>query len=416
MTVRTLVQPDRSVQSGSTYRDNIDNSIAVLAELGQAFAPHAKAVPDLTVLVDAGRMFSNTLVSQAQQTVSGFVATGANQRIDRIVLDPLTGSVTRVAGTQAASPVAPDIPPGKLPVAQVGPFTTSTTAINNGMITDERTADLVSGPRVTTKSVAGNGTVILTSSEQRCDVLILTGVLTGAKVVEVAAAIPWEWTIINQTTGNFTLTVRATGQTGVEIFQGRATPTVHNGTDVMKVGDDPPPGTLEDFAGGTVQAGRLACDGSNVSRTTFAALFNKIGTTHGSGDGSTTFTLPDRRRRVAVGSGGTGTSQLGNAVGNTGGAESRTIGTTNLPASGLSVPSLSVSASGSGSINIYDNAVETTVRVAAARKDADSPSGSQSVSVSVSGSTGTGTTGNMGSGTAFDEMQPSLVVLATIRT
>lgn len=53
-----------------------------------------------------------------------------------------------------------------------------------------------------------------------------------------------------------------------------------------------PPGVILDYAGGTVPTRFLACDGSAVSRTTYAALFAKIGTTYGAGDGSTTFNLP----------------------------------------------------------------------------------------------------------------------------
>lgn len=45
----------------------------------------------------------------------------------------------------------------------------------------------------------------------------------------------------------------------------------------------------------------LLCDGSAVSRTTYAALFAIIGTTYGVGDGSTTFNVPDLRERVPVG-------------------------------------------------------------------------------------------------------------------
>ncbi len=43
------------------------------------------------------------------------------------------------------------------------------------------------------------------------------------------------------------------------------------------------------------------CDGSAVSRETYAELFNVIGTSYGAGDGSTTFNLPDKRGRVSVG-------------------------------------------------------------------------------------------------------------------
>lgn len=43
------------------------------------------------------------------------------------------------------------------------------------------------------------------------------------------------------------------------------------------------------------------CDGSAISRTTYATLFTLIGTAFGSGDGSSTFNLPDMRRRVPIG-------------------------------------------------------------------------------------------------------------------
>ena len=43
------------------------------------------------------------------------------------------------------------------------------------------------------------------------------------------------------------------------------------------------------------------CDGSAISRETYAELFDVIGTSYGAGDGSTTFNLPDKRGRVSVG-------------------------------------------------------------------------------------------------------------------
>lgn len=53
--------------------------------------------------------------------------------------------------------------------------------------------------------------------------------------------------------------------------------------------------------------GFLLCNGSAVSRTTYADLFAKIGTTYGSGDGSTTFNLPNLTDRFIQGSGTAGT-------------------------------------------------------------------------------------------------------------
>lgn len=58
---------------------------------------------------------------------------------------------------------------------------------------------------------------------------------------------------------------------------------------------------------GTIAAvapnGWLICDGSAVSRTTYAALFALIGVTYGPGDGATTFNLPDFQGRVLAGLG-----------------------------------------------------------------------------------------------------------------
>ena len=58
-----------------------------------------------------------------------------------------------------------------------------------------------------------------------------------------------------------------------------------------------PTGTILPFAGTTVPTGFLLCNGALVSRTTYAALYAAIGTKWGSGDGSTTFKLPDLRKR-----------------------------------------------------------------------------------------------------------------------
>lgn len=63
------------------------------------------------------------------------------------------------------------------------------------------------------------------------------------------------------------------------------------------------PGTIIIWPGTTVPDGYLLCDGSEISRTTYAALFAVIGTTYGSGDSSGTFNLPDFQDRVIQGSG-----------------------------------------------------------------------------------------------------------------
>lgn len=64
-----------------------------------------------------------------------------------------------------------------------------------------------------------------------------------------------------------------------------------------------PAGAVMPFAMNSAPSGWLAADGSPVSRSTYATLFAAIGTTHGSGDGSTTFNLPDLRGIFVRGSG-----------------------------------------------------------------------------------------------------------------
>lgn len=56
-----------------------------------------------------------------------------------------------------------------------------------------------------------------------------------------------------------------------------------------------PVATVLPFVGDTAPAGYLLCEGASVSRTTYAALYAVVGNRHGSGDGSTTFKLPDYR-------------------------------------------------------------------------------------------------------------------------
>lgn len=64
-----------------------------------------------------------------------------------------------------------------------------------------------------------------------------------------------------------------------------------------------PIGSIFWYTSETIPLGCLLCDGSQVSRTDYSNLFNVIGVTFGTGDGSTTFTLPDLRASFIRGSG-----------------------------------------------------------------------------------------------------------------
>lgn len=102
-------------------------------------------------------------------------------------------------------------------------------------------------------------------------------------------------------------------------------------------------GDIKIWATDTLPTGYLWCNGAAVSRSTYATLLNKIGTTYGTGDGTTTFNVPDMCGRAPFGSDDMGgisakgrvTSAVsgidGTALGASGGSESVTLDGTTLP-------------------------------------------------------------------------------------
>ena len=136
MTVGTFTTPNFPTQDPATYKRNIDASFSAAKRFIDAFAPHAQTTPNLTVAVDPGFIFNGgTLTEVSTQNTSAVVASSRAgiTRIDRVVGDNLTGVVSVLTGTS----VAPALTAGKFPIAQIA-LTTSSTAITNAMITDER--------------------------------------------------------------------------------------------------------------------------------------------------------------------------------------------------------------------------------------------------------------------------------------
>lgn len=150
---------------------------------------------------------------------------------------------------------------------------------------------------------------------------------------------------------------------------------------------DSPIGQIITYGGTTPPHSTVACDGAAISRDVYFKLFEKIGTTWGVGDGSTTFNTPDTRRSVLVGSGGSGSGVLGNAVGDTGGSETFTQTISTLPS--------------------HTHTVTKTGDV--------SVEGSNDHFLDSDNQVGTVSTSSTGSGTPHTIMQPSAVVLHSIR-
>ena len=134
----------------------------------------------------------------------------------------------------------------------------------------------------TTVADAVNG--IGDGSEPLANVAVTGGTINGA-VIGGSNAVAGTFTTLTANTANIT-TITATNYTG---------------------GGIAPTGSLTMWAGAVASppTGWLACNGANVSRSTYSALFAVVGTSFGIGDNSTTFGLPNLLNRFPVGAGNT---------------------------------------------------------------------------------------------------------------
>ena len=167
-------------------------------------------------------------------------------------------------------------------------------------------------------------------------------------------------------------------------------------------------GIIIPWSSASIPSGFLQCDGSNVSRSTYSALFAVVGTVYGAGDGSTTFGLPDLQDRCVL------SKSNNKALASTGGAE-------NVTCSG----NVSVTASAA-------NATLSTAQLASHTHAFGAQNSGPAIYFEPGSTSGSGSTGTTGStsahghnitvnassftGDANSVLQPYLAVVYIIKT
>lgn len=178
-------------------------------------------------------------------------------------------------------------------------------------------------------TIALTGNVTLSSANYATDqarkrVQKLTGTPGATFIITIPSV--EKFYIFHNTTA-FPQTVKAAGL-GVSVPANTMIEVYCDGTDCFSptVGLAAPVGSIIDFAGATAPSGWLLCTGQDVSRTTYSALFVVIGTVYGTGDGSTTFNLPDLRGRASFGKDNMGGSAANRVTAGISGISGVTLG------------------------------------------------------------------------------------------
>lgn len=151
--------------------------------------------------------------------------------------------------------------------------------------------DLMPGASAVTMT---GSNVTLTAPQYGQPVIRITGLLT-ADLNLIFPAISAQWTVINATTGAYTVTAKTASGTGVPVTGAQA--IVGDGANILAVTPvlNNDVGIIAWFARSTAPTGYLKANGAAISRAAYSSLFAAIGTTFGAGDGVSTFNLPDLR-------------------------------------------------------------------------------------------------------------------------
>lgn len=159
-----------------------------------------------------------------------------------------------------------------------------------------------------------------------------------------------------------------------------------------------PAGTIVGYGAASAPTGWLLCDDSAVSRSTYARLFAVIGTGYGTGNGSTTFNVPDLRDKVPLGK-GANNDTLGTTTGSAAASSvlastSKTGVTTAAANTGTANTGTGNTGTGTTGTGTSGNSTSTT-----AASDTANATSTTAASDTATGTTGTANTGTANTGT-----------------
>lgn len=185
-----------------------------------------------------------------------------------------------------------------------------------------------------------------------------------------------------------------------------------------------PPGATIPYAGTSAPSGWLLCDGTAVSRVTYATLFGVVGTVYGVGDGATTFNVPNMSGRAAVGT-GTYTDSVSGVITRTlaqvAGTEAHVLTSGQMPSHNHTQDAHTHTVTDPGhshtlSTPIYRDNGSSSAYEVQNLGTAGTQSTVNSATTGVTNQTAVATNQATGGGTAHNNMQPFLGLLYIIKT
>jgi microcystin-dependent protein len=259
ITVGTSLKSNVSGTTAQITNQTSGGNLVLAVNVGGTITP-AISINGTTGIPTAPTAASNTSTTQIATTAfvttavvnaTGALGTMSTQNANAVSITG--GSLSGVSASLIGTPTAPTAAPGTI-TEQIA-----------------TTAFVIS-------AVANSSSTLGSIATQNANAVSIT----GGSVSNVTASLTGTPTAPTPTAGDSSTKIATTA-----FVQQNGTPT----------------GSLLMWSTTLAPSGYLLCNGLAVSRSTYASLYAVIGTTFGSGDGSTTFNLPDYRNRMPIGAG-----------------------------------------------------------------------------------------------------------------